>query len=396
MLADKGHDVAYSFPEQFAGLLDSGKRFYRLSPRIIELIESEEGRTVMGKAGLFAKIKAIQYLYKEGKAVNKELVEQQYKVVNKESPDLIIHNVKCNYPILWGMKYNKRTVLLSPVPYFMYYVEGHSHIGFNINLGRFFNKLTYRISNFGLVKTIYDAQKHLPENLELTKRAIKKTLFERELIYTISPQLFQRPTHWPNHVQVLGYPERDKSGEWHPDGELIGFLSRHEKVLFLTFGSMVNNSPEEITQVIYRVLNTLKVPTIINTAAGGLLRLKEFQDINNLYFVEQIPYDWILPRVYATIHHGGSGTTHLALKYGCPTLIIPHIIDQYGWNNIIHEIGAGPKGVSINKLGYSNFRDLVEELLTNRIYKTITNQIASRMAQEQLELPLYRFITEDL
>jgi hypothetical protein len=41
---------------------------------------------------------------------------------------------------------------------------------------------------------------------------------------------------------------------------------------------------------------------------------------------------------------GGSGTTHLALKDGCASLAIPHIIDEIVWNQIIADFGAGPKG----------------------------------------------------
>ena len=60
------------------------------------------------------------------------------------------------------------------------------------------------------------------------------------------------------------------------------------------------------------------------------------------------------PKIYAVIHHGGSGTTHQGLKYGCATMIIPHIIDQFVWNKIIYNIGAGPKGIKVDKITTKN------------------------------------------
>ena len=394
LLTSKGHHVIYSFPQQFKKIIDKDTKFYALSPKIIELIESDEGRTVMGKASLLAKLKAINFLYREGLKVNKELMLQQYEIIEAENPDLIIHNAKCNYPLIWGLKHNKKTVLVSPVPYFIYYVKGHSHIGFNKNCGTFFNKLTYRLSTFGLIKTIYDAQKHLPIKTSLSKSSIRSTLFAKKLVYTISPQLFNRPDYWKKNAQVLGYHERNKIMDWEPSDELIRFLERHPKVLFLTFGSMVNSSPKETSNMLYRVLEDLGIPTIINTAAGGLLQIKEFEPKKNLFFTKQIPYEWILKRVHAVVHHGGSGTTHLALKYGCPTLIIPHIIDQFGWNRLIHEIGAGPKGTSIKKLTPEKFKELLIDLIENEAYKKASNLIGLKMKEEKFDAELYDFIME--
>jgi len=392
LLVKKGHDVIFSFPQQFAHVIGKEATFHALSPRIIELIESDEGRAVMGKATLLAKVRAIIHLYKEGMQVNRELMKQQYEIIEKENLDLIIHNVKCNYPLLWGLKHNRRTVLVSPVPYFINYVKGHSHIGFNKDFGTFLNKLTYKISNFGLVKTIHDAQKYLPKKLTFSKSIIKKALFSKQLIYTISPQLFQRPNYWADNVQVLGYHERNKIMDWKPDRALNQFLETHSKVLFLTFGSMVNSFPEDISWLIYNVLAKLEVAVIVNTAAGGLIKIDEFEREENFYFTKQIPYEWILSRVYAVVHHGGSGTTHSALKYGCPTLIIPHIIDQFGWNNLIAKIQVGPKGLSINKITAEKFRELLIDLLNNEKYRKKSGQIAMKMKEEQLEVELYDFI----
>jgi len=37
------------------------------------------------------------------------------------------------------MKNKRRTILVSPVPYFMYYVQGHSDIGLNKNFEKVLN-----------------------------------------------------------------------------------------------------------------------------------------------------------------------------------------------------------------------------------------------------------------
>jgi hypothetical protein len=141
------------------------------------------------------------------------------------------------------------------------------------------------------------------------------------------------------------------------------------------------------------IIKTSKVATIINTASGGLSKPDKF-DSELIHFVTQIPYDWIFPKTYGVIHHGGSGTTHLALKYGCATMIIPHIIDQFVWNKIIYNMGAGPKGVKISKITTKNLEPKILELVNNTSFKKKAQEVASQMEKEDLREELYNAIVE--
>lgn len=40
------------------------------------------------------------------------------------------------------------------------------------------------------------------------------------------------------------------------------------------------------------------------------------------------PYEHVLPRCKIMIHHGGMGTTHHAIVYGVPQIVVPHAADQ--------------------------------------------------------------------
>jgi UDP:flavonoid glycosyltransferase YjiC (YdhE family) len=44
--------------------------------------------------------------------------------------------------------------------------------------------------------------------------------------------------------------------------------------------------------------------------------------------LDYVPYQALLPRACAVVHHGGVGTTSLALLAGVPTLIVPFAFDQ--------------------------------------------------------------------
>ena len=42
-----------------------------------------------------------------------------------------------------------------------------------------------------------------------------------------------------------------------------------------------------------------------------------------------IPFSQVMPRVAASVHHGGIGTTQQAMRAGRPTVVVPHAHDQY-------------------------------------------------------------------
>lgn len=46
--------------------------------------------------------------------------------------------------------------------------------------------------------------------------------------------------------------------------------------------------------------------------------------------VTYVPFDAILPRTRLMIHHGGMGTTHAAVTWGVPQIVVPHAADQRG------------------------------------------------------------------
>ena len=137
----------------------------------------------------------------------------------------------------------------------------------------------------------------------------------------------------------------------------------------------------------------MKIPAIINTASGGLSKLENY-DTKLIHFVSKIPYDWVFPKMYGVIHHGGSGTTHLALKYGCASMIIPHVVDQFVWDKIICDLGVGPRGIKISKITTKNLEPKILKLANNSSYKKEAEQVASRMEKEDFREELYNSIVE--
>jgi len=395
MLKKKGQQVICAFPEQFRDLAeDAGMEFESMGPEYIDMLNSTEGKAFMGGGSSWlAKIIAIWKLAAKSTEMNKKFIYRQYELVEREKPDRVLYNGKAIYPFIWELDNRGKTIFITPVPY-IHRVKGHTHVGFHSNFGPLLNRLTYTVADFGLITTVKTSAGWLKTHRKITRKEIAQALPSNRAIYTISPSLFPRPDYWPDNLQVLGYPERDMEVNWQPDNDLQLFLESHQKILFVTFGSMTSPEPEKKTKIILDILERHRIPAIINTASGGLVKPAGYSS-DLIRFIDRIPYDWIFPRVYAVIHHGGSGTTHLALKHGCASMVIPYIIDQYVWNNLVRDLGAGPAGIEISKITGKNLEPGILDLFHNPSYREKAQEIAAGMKKEDFRDKLYRVIVGD-
>lgn len=405
LLKLRGHDVVCTMPEQFGTLVEeTGLRFKSIGPEFVNMLDSEDGKKAMGGGGgsSLQKLFAMVRLARLGPIVNRKMIERQRSVFEEEKPDRIVCNGKSTYPFIYQIEgrhlgvQRPAPIVLLPIPY-MHYVKGHAHLVFNRNLGSILNKLTFKLTNFGLIQSVMSSIQALNLACRIKRREVKDALFQAKTIYTISPTLFPRPSEWPSHLQVLGYHERTADTNWTPLKELEDFLSKSEKTVFITFGSMTNPAPEAVTRLFMTACEQHGIQAIFNTAAGGLAEPKHY-DKNQFHFLEKVPYAWIFPKVYAVIHHGGSGTTHTALKYGCASMVIPHIIDQFAWNDIISSKGAGPKGPSMKAIQRkmpkikSEISELILALLSNSKYKEKSLELSTQIKLENYKESLLEAI----
>ena len=393
LLQKAGHETVCLMPEQFRPLAEAGGHtFETLGPEFMEMLESDLGKRALGGSGsAWQKFNAYRKLQKQYTQINILLMQRQQEVIDRLNPDRIVHSAKVIYPIVWELTHPGQTQIVSPIPYVLHPVRNQSHVAFNRNLGQFLNGLSYQLALWGLTRHILTTSKSLTLPQHPTKPQLRKALLAAPAMYTVSPTLFETPEEWPEQVQVVGYHERNKINNWSPSLNLLKFLGKHPKCLMVTFGSMTSPKPEYNTEVLLNTLSRLSIPAIVVKAGGGL-KEPEIYYKELFHFEETIPYEWILPKVYGLIHHGGSGTTHLAVKYGCASLIIPHIIDQFLWNRILNEKGLGPKGPGITKISESRLLPLIKDLWENPSYKDTARELAAAMRGEEFREEVLGFI----
>jgi len=395
LLKERDWNVICIFPEQFRKTVeDMGIPFQGFSREFLDMLDSKGGKMFMGGHGsILTRMGFLVKMARVGIKLSKSFLVLQHSIQKEENPDRVLYHPKCNYSLLWGMANPSKSIMVSPIPGTAHAIKHLTILG---NYGRVLNTLSFYVSNalkaILLKKFSKKYRKDYP-GLKISFSSIKRAMLKKEkTLYTISSSLFARPDYWPLPAQVVGYYERDKTDNWYPDDLLLAFLKKHEKIVFISFGSMSNANPKEKAGIIIDVLKKNNIPAIINTSWGGLEKIEGAPD--NVHFVNDIPYDWIFPKVYAVVHHGGSGTTHTALKYACPCLIVPHILDQFFWNKTLSTLKLGPDGVSIKKLDRHNFESKLLDLMNTESYKKNAVLISKKMEIESNKDVLYQRIVD--
>jgi len=396
LLKSRGYSVICSMPEQFRKMVEeTDLQFYGLSRQFLEAQKSKSFKRFIERKGFFIKrIRNNIQLFKESKEIMVDILAQQHELVLNEKPDFILYSAKCSYAILWGMANLGKTVLVIPKPCLIHKVDEHPPVGVKLNLSKTCNRWLYERVNSGIARYMFNETKkyhNLYPLAKASKNNIKDYLVNKEkIIYSFSPSLFKKPAYWPDQAKVLGYRERQKIDFWKPSEQLLQFLDTHTKIFFITFGSLVTTDSEKKTDLIFKVVSKLNIPAIINSSSGGLIPPDKTPE--NVYFVKDIPYEWIFPKMYAVIHHGGAGTTHAALKFGCACMVIPHAFDQFFWNKIVSGLKVGPVGIPVKKINEKILLKKMADLWENENYKRRAKNIASEMTKENFENEILEFI----
>jgi sterol 3beta-glucosyltransferase len=401
LLRAANHEIFCLFPEQFRETVEKmGMEFLGFDRRFLEMLDSKVGRSVMGGGGnTLTSIKNFYRLMKTSLGLQKILIHQQKEAIDSIQADRVIFHPKALYCTLPAMVEPEKFFQLSPIPNLIHPHPDYQHLSlskwkpfsdkWNLKTYDLVNGTRYMAFN-RFVKPYF---KDFP-GIDFSNKSIKNfELTQLQVLYQISPTLYPKPLNWPDCAHITGFFARDQNQDFKPEASLEAWLERYPKAILLTFGSMSNPRPLEISTQIIGLLEKHGIPTIVNLSWGGLQQIDSSGE--SIYYVNQIPYDWILPKLYGIIHHGGSGTTHFAAQSGAVQLIVPHIMDQYFWNRLVHANGLGPLGTSIHKLEPEKFEAALIGFWTNSQFKTNATQIAKRMKHESDPKTLINLITQD-
>ncbi len=184
-------------------------------------------------------------------------------------------------------------------------------------------------------------------------------LFNRApTLYGFSQAVLPRPADWPANVHVTGFWYADEPETWTPPRELVEFIEGGPVPVYIGFGSMSSEKPDQTTRVVLDALAAHGRRAVVHSGWAGLGATPVPE---NVFVVGSVPHSWLLPRMAAAVHHGGAGTTAAAFRAGLPSVVVPFHGDQPFWAQLTERLGVGTKPIPRRKLDAGSLAHAIEE-----------------------------------
>jgi len=153
-----------------------------------------------------------------------------------------------------------------------------------------------------------------------------------------SAPLLPAPPDWPEAARPLGFwTVPDGGGQL--SAEVRAFLDAGPPPVLVGFGSMTTRDPAGLTAEVTAGLHKAGRRGIVVAGWAGLGRGVTDDEV---LVLDEAPYEVLLPRVAAVVHHGGIGTVGAALRAGVPQVVHPFFGDQPFWARRLHRLGVAP------------------------------------------------------
>ncbi|KAF2163684.1 glycosyltransferase family 1 protein [Zasmidium cellare ATCC 36951] len=167
-------------------------------------------------------------------------------------------------------------------------------------------------------------------------------LYRMKVSYTYmwSPSLVPKPGDWGPEIDIAGFVFMDLAKMFKPPQDLVDFLNAGDPPVYIGFGSIVVDDPDQFTKILFEATKLAGVRALVNKGWGGLGHSNE-NTPDHIFMLGNTPHDWLFPKVKAVVHHGGAGTTAIGLKCAKPTMIVPFFGDQPFWAARVAEAKAG-------------------------------------------------------
>lgn len=207
-------------------------------------------------------------------------------------------------------------------------------------------------------------------------------LFRMKVPYTYmwSPGLVPKPKDWGPEIDIAGFVFLDLASSFKPPEDLQKFLDEGEPPIYIGFGSIVVDDPDEFTKLIFKAVEIAGVRALVSKGWGGFGSNADTP--NNIFMLENTPHDWLFPKVSAVIHHGGAGTTAIGLKCGRPTMIVPFFGDQPFWGAMVAKAKAGAhECIPYKELTAERLAEGIKQCLTDEAKQNV-QEIADSIAKE--------------
>jgi sterol 3beta-glucosyltransferase len=281
------------------------------------------------------------------------MLTEEWQAALAVRPDVIVYHPKMLGSYHIAEKLGVQPLMAIPLPFYTPTGAFPNPFFAGLRFGPWANQASYRL--MGLSSGMFSGMtnRFRVETLGLPSlRRFADLLTARDstpipVLYPYSPALLQVPADFPSHVHVTGYWFLNPGAVWEPPVALLKFLAAGRPPVYVGFGSMSGKRGERRTRLVLDALAQAGQRGVLARGWGGLAA-SDLPD--TVFMVDEVPHDWLFPRMTGVVHHGGAGTTAAGLRAGKPTVICPFLGDQPFWGRVVFERGLGPRPIPQGRL----------------------------------------------
>jgi rhamnosyltransferase subunit B len=195
------------------------------------------------------------------------------------------------------------------------------HLYFDHNVNKPFNEMRHLIG------------------LKPLRKVFRGWMTDADAVIGMFPQWFAVPqADWSTKVHFAGFPQNAHGSDEHLPEDVQAFLDAGDAPILFTAGT-ASAMAEDFFETSIKACVRGKFRGILLTPFNNQVPAHLPDGIVHYSFV---PYHLLLPKLAAIVHHGGIGTTSLALHAGIPQLIRPVAYDQFdNANRVVNLLGVG-------------------------------------------------------
>jgi len=234
-----------------------------------------------------------------------------------------------------------------------------------------------------LSKSMYKAKAVTDFRDELGLPNVGNPMFEGQhsptrVLALFSEVFAQRQPDWPQQATITGFCFYDGHHEAVVPTELIRFLDSGAPPIVFTLGSSAVWVARDFFHESIEAARSIGRRAVLLIGDERNLPRSLPQGV---IAVDYVPYQSLLPRACAVVHHGGVGTTSQALLAGVPTLIVPFAFDQS--DNAEHAFRIGTSRTLYRK-NYQAAKIAIEleELLRHPYYSQRALEVSQKLKRE--------------
>jgi UDP:flavonoid glycosyltransferase YjiC (YdhE family) len=198
-------------------------------------------------------------------------------------------------------------------------------------------------------------------------------------LVAVSRVLCPEAPGWPSCCKLVG-PLSAGAGHRPIPAVSDAMMDWDTPVVFFTFGSLMPTDPNAIHEVLEIWSNAARRAGVI--ALMQCDNSWEWRIPEHVHLVTACAHDEIFPRCAAVVHHGGAGTIHACIRAGVPSVVVPHVADQFFWGATVRRLRLGSATRKRRAVNADEIASHIRAVMANREVRLACEQ-ARKIARSE-------------